>query len=166
MEGLKIPYQEVSLGQAVLERPLNSGELSAIKEEFHRVGFEILFDKNERLVNKIKSIIIARIYKEENFGSGKLSKVLSENLYYDYSHLTRVFTAIEGKNIQEFQNQVKIERTKELLENNELNISEIARETGYSSATYLATQFKKMTGVSPSEYRFQERRRTVDLDEI
>lgn len=166
LEDLKIPYQEVFLGQAVLERPLNSEELSAIKKEFHRVGFEILLHKNERLVNKIKSIIIARIYKEENFGSGKLSKVLSEYLYYDYSHLTRVFTAIEGKNIQEFQNQVKLERTKELLENNELNISEIAREVGYSSATYLSTQFKKFTGLSPSDYRDQKLRREVDLDTI
>ncbi|UJH91884.1 AraC family transcriptional regulator [Antarcticibacterium sp. 1MA-6-2] len=145
LEGLKIPYQEVSLGQAVLVKPLTAAEMSAIQKEFLRVGFEILFDKNERLVNKIKSIIIARIYKEENYGSGKLSKVLSEYLYYDYSHLTRLFTTIEGKTIQEFQNQVKIERIKELLEYNELNISEIARETGYSSATYLSTQFRKVT---------------------
>jgi hypothetical protein len=60
-EGLKIPCQEVSLGQAVLERPLSTTEMSAIQKEFHRVGFEILLDKNERLVNQIKSVIIARI---------------------------------------------------------------------------------------------------------
>lgn len=166
LEGLKIPYQEVALGQAVLERPLNSRELSAIQEEFHRLGFEILLDKNDRLVNQIKSIIIARIYKEENYGSGKLSKVLRDTLLCDYSHLTRVFTAIEGKTIQEFQNQIKIERIKELLEYNELNISEIARETGYSSATYLSTQFRKVTGISPSDYKLQKHKRKEDLDGI
>jgi AraC-like DNA-binding protein len=166
LEGLKIPYQEVSLGQAVLERPLNLKELSAIQKEFLRVGFEVLFDKNERLVNKTKSIIIARIYKEQNYGSGKLSKVLRDTLLCDYSHLTRIFTAIEGKTIQDFQNQVKIERTKELIEYNELNISEIARETGYSSATYLSTQFKKITGLSPTDYRLQKHKRDVDLDTI
>jgi AraC-like DNA-binding protein len=95
-----------------------------------------------------------------------LSKVLSKYLYYDYSHLTRVFTAIEGKTIQEFHNQIKIERTKELLEYNELNISEIAREVRYSSATYLSTQFKKMTGLSPSGYKLQKIKRAVDLDVI
>ncbi|QED39072.1 helix-turn-helix domain-containing protein [Antarcticibacterium arcticum] len=164
LEELKITYQEVSLGQAVLVQPLTVAEMSAIQKEFLRVGFEILFDKNEQLVNKIKSIITARIYKEDDYGSGKLSKVLSECLYYDYSHLTRVFTAIEGKTIQEFQNQVKIQRIKELLEYNEMNISEVASETGYSSATYLSTQFKKATGMSPSDYRLQKAQREVDLN--
>ncbi|MCM4158509.1 helix-turn-helix domain-containing protein [Antarcticibacterium flavum] len=76
------------------------------------------------------------------------------------------YQIFHSKTLQEFQNQIKIERTKELLDYNELNISEIAREIGYSSATYLATQFKKMTGISPSDYNNQKEKREIDLNQF
>ena len=164
LTALKIPYRRVSLGEAELERALSDLEFPLLQEELLKVGFELIFEKNERLVNQIKSIVIARIYKEEDFGGQKLSELLTNRLHYDYSHLTRIFTKLEGKNIQKFCSEIKIERIKELLEYNELTISEIAHEMGYSSATYLSTQFRKATGLSPSDYKNQKERRKIDLN--
>lgn len=89
-----------------------------------------------------------------------------DRLHYDYSHLTHIFTNLEGKSIQKFHSDIKIERIKELLEYNELTISEISNEMGYSSATYLSTQFRKATGVTPSDYKNQAQKRKVDLNEF
>lgn len=164
LTALKIPFKRVSLGEAELERDLSDLEFPLLQEQLHKVGFELIFEKNERLVNQIKSIIIARIYKEEDFGEQKISDLLTNRLHYDYSHLTHIFTKLEGKNIQKFHSEVKIERIKELLEYNELTIIEIAHEMGYSSATYLSTQFKKATGVTPSDYRTKEEKRKIDLN--
>lgn len=164
LTALKIPFIQVSLGEAELERELKDLEVSELQKEFHKVGFEIIAEKNERLVNQIKSIIIARVYKEENISDQKMSKILSERLRYDYSHLTHVFTKMEGKSIQKYHNEIKIERTKELLEYDELSITEIAQEIGYSSAAYLSTQFKRATGVSPSIYKDQKGKRHSSLD--
>ena len=161
---LKIPYRRISLGEAELERALSDLEFPLLQEQLLKVGFELVFEKNERLVNQIKSIVIAGVYKEEDFGRQKLSKILSDRLHYDYSHLTHIFTKLEGKNIQKFHSEIKIERIKELLEYDELSVSEIAHEMGFSSATYLSTQFKKATGFSPSEYKKQKEKRNIDLN--
>lgn len=161
---LKIPFKRVSLGEAELERSLSDFEFTLFQEELRKVGFELIFEKNERLVNQIKSIIIARVYKEEDFGEQKISDLLTSRLHYDYSHLTHIFTKLEGKNIQKFYSEIKIERIKELLEYNELTVLEIAHEMGYSSATYLSTHFKKATGVTPSDYKNKEEKRKTDLN--
>lgn len=163
---LEIPYKRVSLGEAELERKITEQELLRIQEEFSRVGFEILIERNERLVNQIKSIIIASIHKTEIFGTQKLSRILTERLNYDYSHLTHIFTNVEGISIQQYQHKVKIERIKELLEYDELNISQIALEVGYSSAGYLSTQFKKATGKNPSQYKALQTKMRNGLNSI
>lgn len=164
LTALKIPFKRVSLGEAELERALSDLEFPLLQEELLKVGFNLIYEKNERLVNQIKSIVIARVYQEEDFGRQKLSEILTDRLHYDYSHLTHVFSKLEGKNIQKFCSEIKIERIKELLEYDELTISEIAHEMRYSSATYLSTQFRKATGLSPSEYKIQNVKRKKDLD--
>lgn len=152
---LEIPFQKISLGEVVLERPLDLTEIQNLQKEFKKVGFEILADKNERTVNQIKSIIIESIYGENDHGNRNLSVILSEKLRMDYSHLSSLFSKLHGKHIQDFQKDIKIERIKELLEYEEHNISEIALDLGYGSAAYLSTQFKKATGLTPSEYKLQ-----------
>src|SRR5690606_13108133 len=100
-----------------------------------------------------KSLIIEGIYKEGNFGHQNLSSFLVEKLHQDYSYLSLVFSKTEGKSIRQFQQDVKIMRVKELLEYDELNISEIADSLGYGNAAYLSTHFKQTTGLTPSEYK-------------
>jgi len=160
----KIPYLKVKLGEIALERPLSSEEFTELQFELKKVGFEIIAEKNERLVAQIKSIIITGIYEDKDFSNKSLSVILSDMLHYDYSHLSSIFSKMEGKSIQNFQQDIKIERIKELLEYEELSISEIARDMGYGSAAYLSTQFKKNTGLSPSQYKLQHiiKRNTIE----
>lgn len=156
---LEIPAEKISLGEVVLSAPIAVEKKDLLQKELQPVGFEVLSGKNERLSNRIKSIIIDAIYGHNALSDKNLSVILSEQLLMDYSHLSSLFSKTEGKSIQHFQQEIKTERVKELLEYNELSISEIAHEMGYSSAAYLATQFRKSTGVTPSVYRLQHQKR-------
>lgn len=153
LERLEIPYVQISLGEVVLKKPLTEDQYDTLQTEVKKVGFELIEDKNERLVNSIKSIIISDIYEGESLAHQNLSVILSEQLHYDYSHLSNLFTALEGKNINTFQQNIKIERIKELLEYDELSIGQIADDLGFGNAAYLSTAFKKHTGITPSQYR-------------
>lgn len=152
---LNIAFEKVSLGKAELKKNLSSEEEKSLQPELKKVGFELITDKHKQLSGQIKSIIIDGLYPKENFGHKNLSAILSEKLHRDYSLLSHIFTKTEGKSIQQFQADVKIMRVKELLEYDELNISEIADVLGYGNAAYLSTQFKKATGISPSQYKRQ-----------
>ena len=155
LDRLHIPFEKVSLGEVILQRPLGVDEKKKLHQELRRNGFGILSGKEERLVNTVKSLIIAEIYENESLGNKNLSEILSNRLNYDYSHISTTFSKSEGKSIQDFQLEIRVKRIKELLEYGELSISEIARELGYSSAAYLSTQFKKITGQNPSQYKLQ-----------
>ncbi len=153
MERIGIPYVKISLGEVVLEKSLTKKMHTMLQAELIKVGFELLIEKNERLVNRIKSVIIADIYEGEGLAHQNLSVILSEHLHYDYSHLSAVFKTSEGKSINTFQQHIKIERIKELLEYDELSIGQIADDLGFGNAGYLSTAFKKHTGNTPSQYR-------------
>ncbi|WP_373059730.1 helix-turn-helix domain-containing protein [Zunongwangia sp. H14] len=161
----EIPFLKIGLGEAVLKKNLTEDEVDKIRQEFKEVGFELLQDKNEKIVNAIKSIIIEQVYNKD-FANTNLSAILSDRLHYDYSHLTNLFSKSEGRSISSFQNSIRIERVKELLEYGELNIAEIADETGYSSAAYLSSSFRKHTGLSPSEYRLKQMKKRISLDSL
>lgn len=152
LRSMKVPYQEVNLGEVKLDRILTPEENSFLEKELSAIGFELIHEKQQSLINQIKSIIIEEVYAEtpSNF---KLSEILSEKLHYDYSHITHLFSEAEGKSIQSFYNLIRIERAKELLEYDEYTIAEIADILGFSTPAYLSTSFKKITGHTPSEYK-------------
>lgn len=163
---LDIPTVNISLGEVLLTGPLSAGQNDKLRNELQQVGFELIEEKYERLVNRIKSIIIKGIYEDEIFSNKNLSVVLSEALHFDYSYLSALFSKIEGKSIQHFQQEIKTERVKELLEYDELSINEIALQLGYSSAAYLSTQFKKGTGLTPTQYRINQYKSRNPLDKV
>lgn len=163
---LDISFDEISMGQVVLSKPLTVKETVKLNTALEKVGFELIAEKNKRLCNQIKSIIITGIYEELNFHQKNLSEVLSEQLHSDYSQLSSIFSKTEGKSIQKFQQEIKSERIKELLEYDELNISQIAADLGYSSAAYLSTQFKKSTGLTPSQYKSKHQNARTSLDKV
>ena len=161
---LEIPFDSISLGEVTVLRTISLQERENLSAELLATGFEIIEDKNSRLVNRIKSIIIKGIYDDRNFGNNNLSVILGDELNMDYSHLSSLFSRMEGKSIQQFQQEIKTERVKELLEYDELSISEIAMDLGYSSAAYLSTQFKKSTGLTPSQYKLDHLKKRSSLD--
>ena len=163
---MEIPFKKVNLGEVVVDDFPQGDKLELLAKELEKVGFSLIAEKYEGITNKIKSIIIKGIYQEKDFSNKNLSVILNEELHMDYSHLSSIFTRIEGKSIQQFQQEIKSERVKELLEYDELNISEIAHDLGYSSAAYLSTQFKKSTGLTPSEYKTLHIKSRNSLDKV
>ncbi len=149
----KISYRTITLGTIELSTPIKSNETENLEKEFKKLGFEIISEKNQRIVKQIKAIILKDIFQEKLKNHQNLSVNLSEQLHFDYSHLSSIFSKTEGKSIQTYQNELKVERIKELLEYDELSISEIADTLGFGSAAYLSTQFKKITGITPSQYK-------------
>lgn len=166
LKQLEIPVREISLGEVEIDKDLSPIEEKNINIALANLGFQLIGDRDSRMVSRIKSIIIKSVYEDKVFSKKNLSTVLSENMHLDYSHLSSVFTRSEGKSIQHYQQEVKTERIKEFLEYDELSIQEIAIDMGYSSAAYLSTQFKKTTGLTPSQYRTKHLRSRNSLDTI
>ncbi len=165
LEGLDVPYSEVNLGEAILERELTLQENQLLQNEFGKVGFEIIQERSDRIINSIKSLIIDEVYSA-NPTNQKLSSVLSKGLNYDYSHLSHLFTESEGQSIQKFYNGIRIERVKEMLQQDENTIAMIADELGFSTPAYLSTSFKKATGFTPSDYKNFHIKDRKNLDSV
>lgn len=165
MDSLNLEYNSLSLGRLELYKPLSAADFDKLDKELQKVGFEIVAERNSRIVTTIKTRIIELVYEKKNFGDKKLSEILSEALHYDYSYLTGIFTKAEGRSIQSYHNKIKAQRIREFLEYGELNISEIADKMDFGSAAYLSTFFKKETGLSPSQYKLQywERKSLNDI---
>lgn len=144
-----IQLGEVDLG----DKAPSTEQLALLSERLIEIGFELIDDKKSKIIEQIKTIIIAHVHRQEYREHIKFSVLLSEKLAYDYNYLSNLFSSIEGITIEHFHIQQKIERVKELLVYNELTLSEIAFQLGYSSVAYLSNQFKKVTGLTPSHFK-------------
>lgn len=149
-----IPYKNIQLGRVDLLQPLEKKEVEELKRKLQDVGFEWLDDQKSKWVEQIKSQIIALVHgKWEGDMNKKLSTILAETLHKDYQYLSQLFSAVEGVTIERFLILQRIERAKELLLYNEMTLSEISYELGYSSVQHLSQQFKKTTGLTPSQFK-------------
>jgi len=154
----------ITLGEVTTEGELLS--IQKLEEELSKLGFELLDNKQARLINQIKSIIIQKIHHEAQGESLNFSTIISQELHYDYSHLSRLFSSIEGRTIEKYILQQKIEKVKEFLVYDQLNLSEIADKMSYSSAAHLSTQFKKVTGMTPSSFKKIQSKNRTPLNDI
>jgi AraC family transcriptional regulator len=144
----------ISLGKVVFYKPIEAEEKSHLKSLLGELGFELISDKNERLLAEIKEAIEEwRKSGEELSKKVKLSDYLSEKLNRGYDSLSHFFAHTEGKTIERYFISRRIEKVKELLKYTNLSLTEIAFETGFSSAHHLSAQFKKTTGLNPSALR-------------
>lgn len=154
LEESGINFKSVTLGEVELEQnSLSSQEHDKLSEDLTKIGFELIDDKKSRLIENIKTNIIELVHRQSGQTVHKLSVVLAEALNYDYNYLSNLFSSIEGITIEHYYIQQRIERAKELLVYNELTLSEIANQMGYSSVAYLSSQFKKITGLTPSQFK-------------
>ncbi|HVD98747.1 MAG TPA: AraC family transcriptional regulator [Cytophagaceae bacterium] len=158
LEDLNYEVQHVKLGEAVIDPAPDKKGLDEIRERFMRIGFELLEDKKKILSEKIKVLLVEKLQQESPQRETNLSHYLSGQLGFDYHYMSHVFSEIEKTTIEKFFIQQKIEKVKELIRYDELSISEIAWKLGYSSIQALSSQFKKVTGVTPSEFRNQLKR--------
>lgn len=157
----------VTLGEVVIEEnSLSTEEQNNIEKALNSVGFELLDDKRKKLIEQIKKFIIESIHYNEEPPQKNYSELLSRLLHHDYSHLSSLFSTVEGITIEQYIINQKIEKVKELLIYNELSLSQIAFQLGYSSTAHLSSQFKKVTGLTPSAFRQSGKRERKTLDSI
>lgn len=151
---LKIPVARVSLGEVDFdETVLTDEQLTLFKQKIESFGFELIGDKRSRLIETIKRLIIELVQKQDGLRELKLSDYLTRNIAYEYSYLSTLFSSVEGITVEKYCINQKIERVKELLVYDELSLTEISFQLGYSSLAHLSTQFKSVTGLSPSHFK-------------
>lgn len=158
LEKLGFTIKDVQLGAAIVID--NKDDLQELEYELKKVGFELIKNKNQQIVEKIKNLIVQHIH----YSKGKpikynFSKIISQELNKDYHYLSNLFSQMEKTTIEKYIIRQKVERIKELLEYDELNLNEIALKMNYSSSAHLSSQFKSLTGISPSKYKQQNLRR-------
>ena len=153
LEKLEIQYSEVNLGEVVLKENISDTQLAQIKSMLLSVDLELLEDKKAILVEQIKTLIIKLIYHSDEPLVKNLSVYLSYQLHYDYTYMSNLFSNQLGVTIEKFYICHKIERVKELLLYKEQSLTDIAYKLHYSSVAHLSTQFKKVTGFSPTHFR-------------
>jgi AraC family transcriptional regulator len=148
-----IQYTNIRLGEVELSDSLSEKQREKLTVDLNAVGFELLDDQRKQQIEKLKALLIQKAQSgniEEHFS---LSKYLTTNVYKDYSHLSRLFTEVEGITIEQFFILQKIEKIKEWLIYDQFSAGEIAIRLGYNSVQYLSNQFKKVTGMTPTEFK-------------
>ena len=162
LEKLGLHYTSVELGEAEILENISKEQEDQLNNNLKMAGLELMDDKKSILVEKIKMIIVELVHYTDDQIKINLSDHLSQKLNYNYTYLANLFAEIKGTTIEKFYLTHKIEKVKELLVYNELNLTEIAYKLHYSSVAHLSNQFKKMTGLTPSHFKNlkQKRRRT------
>lgn len=160
---LHIQCNSVQLGEVMLAKELTAKQTAILKERLVQLGFELLDDNKKKTIEQIKKLIIEQVHYEKTDGRYNFSDMLSSSLHKDYSYLSKLFSEVEGTTIEKYFINQKIEKVKELLVYDELSLSEIAFQLGYSSVAHLSAQFKKHTGLTPSHFKnLGGHRKTID----
>lgn len=161
-----MPPLYVRLGEARLETTPSPANLTELGGRLQRQGFELLDDTRRRQIDQIKTLIIERIHYPPDDQPGKktrsLSDHLSRRLHREYSQLSKLFSETEGITIEQYAILQRIEKVKELLTYNEMSLGQIADQLNYSSIAHLSAQFKKVTGLTPTQFKAQGIRRPLD----
>ena len=163
---LGLHYTSVELGEAEVLENISVEQHDQIRIALLKSGLELMDDKKSVLIQKIKNVIIELVHYSEEPLEMNFSAFLSQQLNHDYTYLANLFSEVQGTTIEKFLIAHKIERVKELLVYNELNLTEIAYKMHYSSVAHLSAQFKKVTGLTPSHFKHLKNKRRSMLDDI
>jgi AraC-like DNA-binding protein len=163
---LGLKHMVVELGEVELLEELTPEEHDEFKAALLKSGLELLDDKKSVFIQKIKNIIVELVHYSEEPLSVNLSEYLSKKLNHDYTYLANLFSEVTGATIERFFITHKIERVKELLVYNELTLTEIAYKMHYSSVSHLSSQFKKVTGLTPSHFKQLRSKRRSMLEDL
>jgi AraC-like DNA-binding protein len=166
LKKLGVRYVAVDLGMVDILEEISSLKREQFKINLLKSGLELLDDRKSILIEKIKNVITEMIHYSDELPKVNYSDYISEKLGYDYTYLSNIFSEVKGITLQQFIIIHKIERVKELLLYNELNLTEIAYKLHYSSVAHLSNQFKKVTGLSPSFYKQLKQRRKDNLENM
>ena len=166
LEKLGLHNITVGLGEAEIKEEISAEQLASLRIALKKTGLELMDDKKNILVEKIKTIIIELVHYTDDQIHINLSDYLSEKLNYNYTYLANLFSEVKGITIEQFYLAHKIEKVKELLVYDELNLTEIAWKLHYSSVAHLSNQFKKMTGLTPTYFKNLKNKKRRALGDI
>jgi AraC-like DNA-binding protein len=166
LKKLGMRHGVVDLGMVEIQDDITPEQREQLKKSLLRSGLELLDDKKSILIEKIKNVIIEMIHYSDELPKVNNSDYISEKLNYDYTYLSNIFSEVKGINLQHYIILHKIEKVKELLLYDELNLTEISYKLHYSSVAHLSNQFKKVTGLSPSFYKQLKKKRKSNLENL
>lgn len=166
LEKLQIHFSKIELGEVETSGNVLGEKLKILDDNLRQMGMELIGNRKKILAEKIKTAIIGRVFYTDEQAKINLSDLLSERLNYNYIYLSNIFIEIYGTSIEEFFISLIIERVKELLVYHELDLEEISHITHFSNIGYLATQFRKKTGLTPSQYRHLPNKNRLQLKTV
>lgn len=159
----------LTLGEVDLTEPPSDEQLHQLDAGLNALGFERIDDRKARIIEAVKNKIIQLIHHSKEIDrKHNWSTILAEHAHYEYNYLSNLFSSVEGVTLEQYIIRQKIEKAKELLFYDELNLSEIASQLGYSSVAHLSAQFKKVTGMTPSALKKNRQSKDVrkPLDDL
>ncbi|GBF20569.1 DNA-binding transcriptional regulator MelR [Arenibacter sp. NBRC 103722] len=166
LEQLEIPYVSINLGEVKLLSSLDTKTKSDLSKALQNWGFNLIDDRKSQLIEQMKTLVIDKIHHSANELDIKWANYISEKLHLDYKYLSSLFSSVESITFEQYIINQKIERVKELIVYDELTLSEIAFKLHYSSVAYLSNQFKKITGMAPSEFKKRTNKNRKSIDRI
>ncbi|MCX2763562.1 helix-turn-helix domain-containing protein [Aquimarina muelleri] len=166
LKKIGIKYVVVELGMVEILEDITKEQRSILKQNLMKSGLEVLDNKKSILIEKIKNVITDMVHYKDELLKVNYSDYISEKLGYDYTYLANTFSEVKGITIQQFIIMHKIERVKELLIYDDLNLTEISYKMHYSSVAHLSGQFKKVTGLTPTFYKQLKNKRKSNLEDL
>jgi len=166
LKKLGLHFILVELGEVEIMEDISPDQREQLTKGLRASGLELMDDKRAILIEKIKNIIVEMVHHSDEIIKVNFSDYLSEKLNHDYTYMANIFSEVQGTTIEHFIISHKVERIKELIVYDELNISEIAWKMNYSSVAHLSNQFKKVTGLSPSHFKQMKDKRRIPIEEI
>jgi AraC-like DNA-binding protein len=166
LKKLGMHFIVVDLGEVEIMENISDEQRIELKTALLSSGLELMDDKRAILIERIKNVIIEMIHHSDEMIKMNFSDFLSEKLHHDYTYLANLFSEVQGTTIEQFMISHKVERIKELIIYDEMNISEIAWKMNYSSVAHLSNQFKKITGLSPSHFKQLKVKRRSQIEDV
>jgi AraC-like DNA-binding protein len=166
LKNLGLHFVCVDLGVAEIMEDITKEQRAQLKAALLESGLDLMDDKRAILIEKIKIVITEMIHYNDELPKIKYSEYISNKIGYDYTYLANIFSEVKGITIEHYIIAHKIEKIKELLLYDELNLTEISYKMNYSSVSHLSTQFKKVTGLTPTFFKNLKNKRRINLDEV
>lgn len=156
----------IELGEVDVIENLDKSQQQQLNDRLSAFGFKLLDDKKSRLIERVKNLIVELVHNKDNELKTNLSDYIAGHIGQDYNYISTVFSQHESTTIEQYYTLQRIERVKELIVYDELNLNEIADRLNYSSASHLTKQFKKVTGLTPSHFKSLKQNKRKPLENL
>ncbi|MFM9909077.1 MAG: helix-turn-helix domain-containing protein [Chitinophagaceae bacterium] len=166
LKKLGLHFIVVELGEVEIMEQITMEQRRLLKEDLNSCGLELMDDKKAILISRIKSVVVEMVHYEDELPKTNFSDYLAQKLNHDYTYMANLFSEVQGTTIEQYIIFHKVERIKELIIYDELNITEIAWKMNYSSVAHLSNQFKKVTGLAPSHFKKLKDKRRSPIEEV